>query len=61
MKDRNKKKGILNYFKKKKAKDIIFGMRKIYYLSRDLEEKDYKLDPVRFELICYELFRKIRH
>jgi hypothetical protein len=35
-------------------------MRKIIYLSRDLEERDYKQDKVRFKLVCYEILRKIR-
>jgi len=34
-------------------------MRKVIYLSRDLEEKDYLNDPVRMDLLCYEIFRKL--
>ncbi len=35
-------KGFFFMFGNKKKQKIVFGMRKIIYLSRDLEERDYK-------------------
>jgi len=33
-----------------KSKELRIEMRKIIYLSRDLEEKDYLTDPYRMEI-----------
>lgn len=38
----------------------IFYMNKIIYLSRDLEEKDNKTDPIRCELVCHEILNQMK-
>lgn len=44
---------------KEKANTRIY-MKKILYLPNAQEHEDYKNDPVRLKLLCYQIFEEIR-
>jgi len=51
----------MSMFSSKKDDNLIFfKMKKVIYLSRDLEIKDYGKSKIRMKILCYEIFKKIR-